>query len=497
MEPPITLRRDGGAPLYRQLTEQLRTAILDGRLPAGARLPSTRDLACSLGLSRGVVVEAYDELAAEGYLDGKTGAGTYVAAGLPRPRPRPDPATGPAPARPRWLRPEVPARQPGPHPEPGLIEFRPGRPTVAPLPATVWRRVWRAVGGEAPPGDYGPPAGEPRLRAAIARSLGQSRGLRCGPEDVVVTTGAVQALALVARASLGPAIPVAIEEPGALPVRAILAEHGAAIIPIPVDADGLVVERLPVGESAPVLVHVTPSHQYPLGGRLPVARRLALLEWARIHDALIVEDDYDSEFRFGAAPLPALAGLDGGATRVAYVGTFSKVLTPALRTGYLVAPPPLRERVVALKPLADFHSPWPVQRALATFLEEGHLERHVRRMRRHYAANRAALLAALAPVASLARPLGLEAGLHLCLEFGPGLDAARVAAAALAEGVVVATLADNYFGPPARDGLVLGYGGLSLAEIERGGAILARAIGREARRGADPARPPVRRPQVA
>jgi len=286
---------------------------------------------------------------------------------------------------------------------------------------------------------------------------------------------------LIARAALAPGAAVGFEEPGAPPARAIFAGRGAAILPVPVDGDGLRVDALSAGGAAPPLVYVTPSHQYPLGGRLPVGRRLALLAWADRHDALVVEDDYDSEFRFDAPPLPALAGLDGGRERVAYVGTFSKVLTPALRVGFLVAPPPLRERVVALKPLTDFHSPWPMQRALAVFLEEGHLARHVRRMRRHYAANRTALLAALAPVAGVARPLGIEAGLHLCLEFAPGIDADRVARAARRRGVVVTTLAGYFAGPPDRQGLVLGYGGPTLDEIERGGAILAAAVGQESR----------------
>jgi GntR family transcriptional regulator/MocR family aminotransferase len=474
----VALDRDGAEPLHRQVTAQLRAAVLDGRLPPGARLPSTRGLAASLGVSRNVVVAAYDDLLAEGYLDGRHGAGTFVAPALRLPTALPATPDGGAPDAPRWLRQPPPPPQPGPDPAADLIEFRPGRPSVGPLPATVWRRVWRSVAEQPPPDDYGPPAGDPALRAALARHVGQGRGVHCAAEDVVVTSGAVQAIDLVARATLGPGDPVALEEPGPAPARNILLARGARVVPVPVDEDGLRVDQLPTGAGAPLLVYVTPSHQYPLGGRLPVARRLALLEWARREDALIVEDDYDTEFRYDAAPLPALAGLDPGG-RVAYVGTFSKVLTPALRIGFLVAPPLLRERVERLKPVSDYHCPWPVQRALTELLEGGHLARHVRRMRRHYAARRAALLAALAPVADLARPLGLEAGLHLCLEFRPDLDDERVAATARAGGVAVQTLRACYAGPPDRSGLLLGYGGLSLAEIERGGAVLVAAIRRE------------------
>jgi GntR family transcriptional regulator/MocR family aminotransferase len=246
-------------------------------------------------------------------------------------------------------------------------------------------------------------------------------------------------------------------------------------VPVSVDDDGLRVEELPVGDAAPMFVYVTPSHQYPLGARMPVGRRVALIEWARANDGLIVEDDYDSEFRFDAPPLPALAGIDE-AGRVAYVGTFSKVLSPALRVGYLVAPSPLRERVERFKRLSDFHTPWPVQRALASFITEGHLERHIRRMRRHYGEKRAALRDALAPVSHLARLRGLEAGLHAFLELDPAIDPRGIEARARRDGVIVSTLDSYFVGPVTRNGLLLGYGGLELPEIVRGAESLVRAI---------------------
>jgi GntR family transcriptional regulator/MocR family aminotransferase len=261
-----------------------------------------------------------------------------------------------------------------------------------------------------------------------------------------------------------------------------LLANGARVVPVRVDGDGLRVEDLPTGADAPLLACVTPSHQYPLGARMPIARRLALLDWARTNDSLIVEDDYDSEFRFDAPPLPALMSLDGerGEGRVAYIGTFAKCLAPTLRLGYLIAPPALRARIVALKSLTDRHTSWPIQRVVLALIAEGHLERHIRRARRRYAEDRAILRAGLLPVTTgpdaPARLRGLEAGLHVCLEFAPGIDAMRVALAARRRGVAVATLDEYYHGPPDRQGLILGYGGLAPDELARGTRILAGVI---------------------
>lgn len=474
MEFPIRLERDAPQSLQRQLTEQLRRAILDGRLSAGMRLPSTRNLAAEVGVSRNVALAAYDELFAEGYVEGRHGSGTYVSGDLPA-LPRP---SLPVPAgTPRWL------RQPPPPTEverdvPGVIEFRLGRPFTSQLPADVWRRVWHDVSGQLPPSDYGAPAGDPELRAAIAGYLRRARGVACGTDDVIVTAGALQAVDLIARATLAPGDAVGFEEPGYPLTRQVLEGRGARLVPIPVDDDGLQVDRLPVGDDAPLLVYVTPSHQYPLGARMPVARRVALIEWALANDSLVVEDDYDSEFRFDAPPLPALAGLDETGS-VAYIGTFSKVLSPALRVGYLVAPPPLRERVERYKRLTDFHTPWPVQRALAAFILGGHLERHIRRMRRHYGDKRAVLAETLAPVSGVAKLRGLEAGLHAFLELERGINPTRIVAGAAARGVSVSTLDSYYIGPPRQQGLLLGYGGLSIEQIATGAAVIADEIARE------------------
>ena len=477
---PLRLDRDADESLHRQLIAQLRTAIGDRRLGPGARLPATRALAATLGVSRNVVVAAYDELFAEGYITGRHGSGTYVEAALPT-APRAIVAA-PFGAR-RWLAGTIPTAHPtmseGDDPD-GVIAFRPGVPALDLLPAEVWRRIWRTATDSLSPNRYADPAGDPDLRAALARWVGRTRGVACGPDDILVTTGAAQALDLLARATLLPGTPVAFEEPGYYSGRNILLAHGARIVPIPVDDDGLRVADLPTGDAAPPLVCVTPSHQYPLGGRLPVARRLALLDWAQAHDSLIIEDDYDSEFRFDAPPLPALLSLDR-AGQVAYIGTFAKSLTPTLRIGYVIAPPPLRAHVVALKGMLDRHTSWPVQRAILALLADGHLERHIRRARRHYAESRAILRAALGPVIDAAQPparlLGLDAGLHACLELAAPRRSAEVAARAWQAGVRVGTLDGYYHGPPTREGLVLGYGGLTHEQLRQGGAILAEMIG--------------------
>jgi GntR family transcriptional regulator/MocR family aminotransferase len=468
---PVRVDRSAQHSLQIQLTEQLRRAILDGRLAAGMRLPSTRTLANEAGVSRNVVLAAYDELFAEGYVEGRHGSGTYVTGDLPA---LPRPAL-PAPSgTPRWL--QNRPLPPGPEPEyPGAIEFRLGRPFTTQLPPDIWRRVWNDVSGQLPPSDYGPPAGDPELRAAIAGYLRRSRGVACGADDVIVTAGAIQALDLIARATLAPGDPVGFEEPGYQLARQVLQARGATLVPVSVDDDGLRVEELPTGADAPMFVYVTPSHQYPLGARMPVGRRVALIEWAQANDGLIVEDDYDSEFRFDAPPLPALAGIDETG-RVAYIGTFSKVLSPALRVGYLVAPQPLRERVERYKRLSDFHTPWPLQRALAAFIIQGHLERHIRRMRRHYGEKRAALRDTFAPVSDLAQLRGLEAGLHVFLELAPEIDPRDVALRARREGVIVSTLDGYFIDRPTRHGLLLGYGGLGLTDIVRGAEILVRIL---------------------
>ena len=479
MELPIHVDRASSRSLQAQIAGQLAAMMLDGRLPAGTRLPSTRALARDLGVSRNVMLAAYDELFAEGYIEGRRGSGTFVVRDLPVQPPRPGPAA--TTAR-RWL-----AKAPPPDAGPttdgaALIDFRLGRPSIEPLPERLWRGLWRELAAEPPSGAYGPPEGYPELREAVARYLARSRGLVCDPDSIVITSGSLQALNLIAQATLRPGDVAAFEEPGYPASRAALQLHGACIAPVPVDDDGMDVAALERLAEPPLLVYVTPSHQYPTGARMPVARRLALLDWARRNDSLIIEDDYDSELRYDAAPLPALASLeqaapDGAPTRhVAYIGTFSKTLTPVLRIGYVVAPPELHARLVTLKRLTDFQTAWPLQRMLTAFINNDRLMRHVRRTRRRYAEKRALLGQIFAPLGDVAALRGLDAGLHAYLEFSGSLDSRAVRAAARERGVLVSTIDEYFHGVPDRDGILLGYGSLTLDQIEHGARLLVEII---------------------
>jgi GntR family transcriptional regulator/MocR family aminotransferase len=467
LEISIQLERRSGTALHLQLATQLRQAIASGRLQAGSRIPSSRQLAATLGIDRNLVVVAYDMLLSEGYLLGKLGSGTFVTHERIMASAEVKPERG---GPHRWVRTQPEESSPSPQPS---IAFELGRPSLAELDQGAWRGIWRQVGATALSGGYGDPQGYLELRGALAQYLGRSRGLRCSPADILITSGCIQAAQLVARATLGPRDSIAFEEPGYPLVRSAF-ESLAPILPIPVDGDGLRVDHLPTGKAAPLLVYCTPSHQYPLGSRLSIPRRLALLEWARTHDCLIVEDDYDGEFRFETAPLPALAALGRDCT--VYLGTFSKTIAPSLRVGYVVAPSALLDSLIELKAQSDYHTSLPTQMALARFIEGGHFERHIRRMRRVYAAKRQALLEALEPVQHLAPLSGLEAGLHAHLELPPSISAAEAAQQAHMLGIGVSTLEPYFRGPVRTNGLLLGYGGLSEQEIRAGGRKLVRVL---------------------
>jgi len=467
-DPVVHLLRGSGRPLQRQLVEQLRAAIIDGRLPSGSRLPSTRSLARESSASRNLVVAAYEDLYAEGFVEGVSGSGTFVRRDLEGLR---------------WV---VPAsnvaevsgdRSAGSTPAlPGhLLEFRIDQGRVEALSIKVWKQIWRReLADTPPPNHYLPEEGAPDLRAAVAAYLARARGVRCDPADIIITSGSQHAIELVARASIRQGDLAAIEDPGYPQARGALRQAGARLLPIPVDEDGICVEVLNSSTSSPVVVYVTPSHQFPLGVRLSVARRLALLEWAEAHGSLIIEDDYDSEFRYGAAPLPALAAL-GGSNSVAYVGTFSKILTPAFRLGYLVAPGEVRERIARIRRFSDWHSSWPLQRALARFIEIGEFDRHVRRMRRLYSKKRATLAGVLETVPDIGSLQGVEAGLHVLWKLRTGLDSREIARRALDLGVQVSLLDDFWLAPTVSNGLLLGYGALEVEEVRRGAHRLVEA----------------------
>ncbi|MEW2353073.1 PLP-dependent aminotransferase family protein [Spirillospora sp. NPDC029432] len=421
--------------MNEQLAAQLRAAMREGRLVAGERLPAGRTLAASLGVSRTVVTEAYEQLYAEGWLEGRHGSGTYVT----------DIATDIAPA------PEVrgggTAVAAPPEEAAGAIDLRPGVPFIGRLDTPAWRRAWR-LAATVTPAARPDPRGLPGLRAELADYVRRSRGVACPPERLLVTRGATNGLDLLAAAVLRPGDRVGVEEPGYGKARNILAARGMELVPCPVDEHGLVVDALP-GDLR--LVYTTPSHQYPLGGVLPVPRRQALLAWARRAGALIAEDDYDGEFRYDVAPLPALYGLDPDV--VVYLGTAAKILTADVGVGWLVARPDVAEAVAARRAdLSDRTAVVP-QEAMRLLLERGDLDRYVRRMRGEYARRRATVAGALEGL-----PLrGDTAGLHLVVETPPG-HAARAEREAARRGVLLDTVERHHAGPPRVSGLVIGYG---------------------------------------
>lgn len=465
VEPPVLLDRGQAVSLTAQLAGQLREAVRGGRIGAGDRLPSTRALAIALGVSRTVVTDAYAQLYAEGWLHGRHGSGTFVAdgaAGLPCGVPR-QATLSPQPAADR-------SAAATPASGPPMIDMLPGVAWTTGIDPAEWRRAWRLAGIADPASSrpFGDPAGLMELRSVLVGYLRRSRGVSCSAVDIMVTGGVARSLDLIAAALLRPGDAVGIEEPGWPAARAILTARGARVVPCPVDEHGLVVEALPRGLR---LIHATPAHQTPLGGRLPVPRRQALLAWARRTGALIVEDDYDSEFRYDVAPLPALHSLDPGV--VAYLGTTSKTLTPELGVGWLVAAPEVLGAVAAARLSLANRTPVPAQRATASLIECGYLERHIRRMRHEYARRRAAVTSVLATLPAPARLLGDTAGMHMVLELPAGI-ASAAAPAARRRGVAVATM-DRYFSgqvPQSLHGLVLGYGGATLAQVARGCEVL-------------------------
>jgi GntR family transcriptional regulator/MocR family aminotransferase len=468
-------------PLHRQLFEALRGAILDGRVSTGGRLPSTRDLAQELGVSRNTVMTAYDQLVAEGYLEGRTGAGTYVSGTMPndliraRAQRHVAAALAPPPLSRRGARlAHASAREPGGPDREAVRPFRAGIPALDAFPAETWARLagrhWRDSPAAAL--GYGDPAGHPGLRRAIGAYLRLSRGVRCEDEQIVIVGGAQQGFDLVARLLLDPGDGAWIEDPGYAGVGGALRGAGIATVPVPVDDAGLVVaagERLAPGAR---LAAVTPSHQYPAGVTMSIARRLELLDWASRAGAWVLEDDYDAEFRYAGRSLEALQGLDADG-RVIYLGTFSKVLAPALRLGYLVVPPALVAAFTNAREVTGRHAPVVDQAVLASFIEEGHFARHLRRMQALYAGRQAALVVAAREMAAgLLDIRPAEAGLHVVGWLADGRDGGEVARNAAARGVVT----HPFVMPGGRHGLMLGYAPYAPEEIREAMARLAGAI---------------------
>lgn len=475
--PIVAVDRTSPVPLYRQLYDGFRQAVLDRRLRPGERIPSTRALAGELGISRLPLLEAFERLVAEGYLESRVGAGTFVAAAVPGSTEPERRASSTANRRSRravardtdfllarssepWLR--------------GWGAFRVSQPALDRFPFATWSRLVArhgrnlGAGVEQPAMRYGASTGHRPLREAVAAYLRAARAVRCEAEQVLIVSGSQQALGLAARVLLDPGSEVWFEDPGYGGARDVLRLRGARLVAVPVDAEGLDVEagiaRAPRARAA----YVTPSHQYPLGTTMTAARRLRLLDWARACGGWILEDDYDSEFRYESPPIASLQGLDRDG-RVVYVGTFSKVLFPSLRLGYLVVPDDLVDRFAAVRDATDIFPPTFAQAVLSDFLREGHFARHLRRMRSLYRERRDALAEALAGAfgGELA-VIGAEAGLHLTTTLPRGVRDREVATRAAAEGLWAMPLSSCSIGRAPRQGLVLGYGGTDLPAIRDG-----------------------------
>jgi GntR family transcriptional regulator / MocR family aminotransferase len=486
--PEIVLDATLQVPLYKQLYERLRGEILAGQLERGARLPSTRTLASELGVSRTTTALAYKQLLLEGYLESRVGQGTVVARALPASllgartdKPLEERTDALAPSR-IHLASRVRLLKELPFPErieePAGGAFRGGEPALDLFPYEVWARLIarRARQSLRAFAHYQPPAGYYPLREAIAAQIGITRGVRCTPEQIILTAGAQGAFDLAARTLLDPGEAVWLENPGYFGARGALLAAGARLVPVPVDEQGLVVEigRLLCPDAR--LVSTTPSHQFPTGVTMGLARRLALLDWARQANAWILEDDYDSEYRSSGRPLEALQGLDH-AGRVLYIGSFSKVLFPALRLGYLVAPTASVEPLLLMRRFLDVHLPILEQMALFDFLHEGHYARHLRQMLHHYSRRRNLLHRELRThLGGLLEVHAPQAGLNLVGWLPPNKDDQRVAKLAAQVGIEVMPISTFSLEPLPRGGLLFGYGGTNEEAILRGVKTLAAAL---------------------
>jgi GntR family transcriptional regulator/MocR family aminotransferase len=466
----INVDRRVSEPLYQQIYDSLRMRITNGTLRPGQLVPSTRELARELRISRLPVLNAYAQLLAEGYFESRVGAGTFVATSLPAsattrvsvaafsiaPTPRfisKDAARIPPYERPNWAA--------------SLGPFQVGQPDLHQFPIDTWLRLVRRYsrGMRVKALQYGDPMGRADLREAVATYLRTSRGVRCEPDQVMIVSGSQQALDLTTRLLLNSGDAVWVEEPGYWLVQRALQARGCRVVPVPVDADGLNIDAGVKLSRKARAAFVAPSHQYPLGVMMSASRRLQLLEWAQRAGAWLIEDDYDSEFRYDSMPIASLQGLDRNA-HVIYVGTFSKVMFPSLRLGYLVAPRDLVERFAAMRQAIDICPADLTQAVAAEFIREGHFARHIRRMRPVYAERRRALVAAIGDeLGNRVSLSGDEAGMHLALTIEGLRNDQKIATKAAQESLWLSALSQSYIGKIRRQGFVLGFGNTRLAQI--------------------------------
>ena len=495
MDPLFEIELDmaakGSRESSRTLYGQLKAAILDGRLTAGAKLPPTRKSDAYFGISRNTAIEVYERLLNEGYVVTRHGAGTYVADRVPASPSRPS-----APGRDSpdhrlngfWLRPDVTAamsfwrdrpERPSRVPQVPQIDFRPALVDSRLFPLDVFRRVIakQLRGLERRPPSFKSAQGNQGnyyLRDAIVKHIALTRAVVCQPEDILVTSGAQQAFDLLARALVTPnETVVALEDPGYPPMRVAFAAAGARLVPVGVDDEGLVVEQLPPGVN---IICVCPSHKFPLGVTMSMRRRKALIEFARSHGAVLIEDDYDGEFRYDGSPLEALRTADA-ADVVFYVGTFSKCMLSALRLGFIIAPDWAMPTLVAAKNCLDWHCPMPVQVGVAGFIAEGHLAHHVRKMRDIYKQRRQLLLNFLQrELGEWLEPIPSFYGMHVAAVARVPLDLDLVAEVLQRDNVKIHAFSRYYLGPQTRTGLIFGYGAVGLPEMNRGLSALRNAL---------------------
>jgi GntR family transcriptional regulator/MocR family aminotransferase len=483
--PMIAVHRKSEKPLHRQIYDAFRAMILDRRLQPGQQIPSTRALASELGISRIPVLGAYAQLLAEGYIESRSGAGTFVTSSLS------DQFLGTRPALAGVNHPASDAISRVSRLLPvegtpwflGSGAFSVGQIAYDHFPFRVWSDLvtYHARRVRASSLNYSDPMGSLEFREVIAAYLRTARAVHCEASQIMVVNGSQHALDLSARVLLDPDSPVWIEEPGYVFLRHALTLSGCRLIPVPVDSEGLdVAAGVKLGRNARV-AYVTPSHQYPLGATMSAARRLQLLEWAHSAGAWIVEDDYDSEYRYESTPVASMQGLDRG-SRVIYIGTFSKVLFPSLRLGYMVIPPALVDRFLTVRQTNDLCPSHLYQAALADFISAGHFTRHIRKTRQLYAERRNALAHALRKEfsseieRSQMEILGAEAGMHLVITLPPGLSDQKISARAAQEGLWLWPLSAAYAGANVRQGFILGFGGTKADEMPHQVRRLRKAI---------------------
>ena len=479
----LSLESSADVSLYRQLYEQLRSAILDGRLQPGARLPSTRSLSAELAIARNTVMGAYEQLLAEGYLEGETGSGTYVARDLPdkvlqaatisRPAAGVGSVAGLSKRGRIFAGDPLGVRRTGPP-----RAFRPGVPAIDQFPFGVWNRLmmkhWRRQPVDLLP--YATPGGHGPLKDAIAQYVAAARAVRCDAEQIIIVSGAQQALDLASRLLLDPGDEAWMEDPGYSGARAALLAAGVNPVAVPVDEAGLDVVAGQRLSPKARLVYVTPSHQYPTGVVMTLSRRLELLRWAERRRSWIIEDDYDSEYRYASRPVASLQGLDVSGC-VIYCGTFSKVLFPSLRLGYVIVPPQLVDAFGRAKAVFDRHSPTVEQAVLAEFIADGHLGRHIRRMRMLYLERQNALLEALHhELGGAVEVRSHEAGMHVLAWLQKGMRDSVVSRRAGELGVEAPALTTYRAKPGGRPGLVLGYAAYAEREIRAATEVLGKAV---------------------